>query len=121
LAKISEDDPENDHHDLKKERLICNINNTSLDTAIKQTTKNEMNNYKIPELPLILENIKSNIKEIKIIPLCFFLSRMISFDSSRTKTQNICHPKSIGIFNLTKMYKKTKDFLNLSIVVILFF
>jgi len=68
LAKNSADYPENDHPDLKKERLICNINNTSFDTIIKQTTKDEKNNYKIPELPLILENIKSNIKEM-LIPL----------------------------------------------------
>ncbi len=79
LAKNSADDPENDHPDLKKERLICNINNTSFDTVIKQTTKDEMNNYKIPELSLILENIKSNIKEM-LIPL--EISGKVSIDDN---------------------------------------
>ncbi|TSA17927.1 MAG: hypothetical protein D4R72_03320 [Nitrosopumilales archaeon] len=68
LAKSSADDPEHDHPDLKKERLICNINNTSFDTVIKQTTKDQNNNYKISEMILILENIKSNIKEM-LMPL----------------------------------------------------
>ena len=79
LAKNSADDPENDHLDLKKERLICNINNTSFDMVIKQTTKDEMNNYKIPELSLIIENIKSNVNEM-LIPL--EISGKVSIDDN---------------------------------------
>jgi len=79
LSKNFADDPKSEHPDLKKERLLCNINNSSFDTVISQTIKDENNNYKIPILPLIFENIKSNIREM-ITPL--EISGKVSIDDN---------------------------------------
>lgn len=86
LAKNSVDDPKHEHVDLQKERLICNIDNALFDTVIIQTTKDQKNNYKIPEFALILENIKLNINEM-LKPL-EILAKVSNNDSNNTNLKN---------------------------------
>lgn len=107
LAKNSADNPKHDQPDLKKERLICNINNASFDTVIKQTTKDQKNNYKIPEFALILESIKSNINEM-LMPL--EISAKVSNDDN-TKLKNY----KIRFENLVSLQRKLDNLSDLMI------